>query len=47
MTDTPPRPTRRRVLRAGSLVLLLKAPQIAWGAASSPCACGRPPTTRA
>jgi N-acetylmuramoyl-L-alanine amidase len=32
MTDTPPRPTRRRVLRAGSLVLLLKAPQIAWGA---------------
>ena len=32
MTGTPPRPTRRRVLRAGSLVLLLKAPQIAWGA---------------
>ena len=32
MTGVPTPPTRRRVLRAGSLVLLLKAPQIAWGA---------------
>jgi len=32
MTGASTPPTRRRVLRAGSLVLLLKAPQIAWGA---------------
>jgi N-acetylmuramoyl-L-alanine amidase len=32
MTSPPHHPTRRRVLRAGSLVLLLKAPQLAWGA---------------